>query len=256
MSGPPPAVPCPSLGASRCRWGAPPFQPCEAGCRAVRLEGQPGGQWGLGPAGTPARVHGGEPAGSGWCCWRGTAPSACSGAWSIGQALISPLSLPPLLSRTEIVSLRRSPHPERALVQAHPLLHCPRQDRSVSHAGAGGGWQPPLGERILPGCASPQQSPRHPRAPQGSSSTGNAAVGGRFPPLLAATSQRCSQDLHSHWAPSPPPPRRSVLECCRPAGEAHSRFVPGQRGTALGQAVCLSCTHHIPAESSAFFHRS
>lgn len=129
----------------------------------MRLEGQPGGQWGLGPAGTPARVHGGEPAGSGWCCWRGTAPSACSGAWSIGQALISPLSLPPLLSRTEIVSLRRSPHPERALVQAHPLLHCPRQDRSVSHAGTGGGWQPPLGERILPGCASPQQSPRHPR---------------------------------------------------------------------------------------------
>lgn len=235
----------------------------------MRLEGQPGGQWGLGPAGTPARVHGGEPAGSGWCCWRGTAPSACSGAWSIGQALISPLSLPPLLSRTEIVSLRRSPHPERALVQAHPLLHCPRQDRSVSHAGTGGGWQPPPGERILPGCASPQQSPRHPRAPQGSSSTGNAAVGGLFPPLLAATSQRCSQDLHSHWASSPPPPhhgfgpgRLPELHTTHPCGELGvlstqlkpadpGRVLPRcPGGSATGRRLCRFPTS-TPAQGSA-----
>ena len=42
---------------------------------------------------------------------------------------------PSFASRTEISCLRGSSHPERALIQAHPLLHCPRQDRSVSHHG-------------------------------------------------------------------------------------------------------------------------
>lgn len=37
------------------------------------------------------------------------------------------------MSRTEIGRLWGPSHPECALVQAHPLLHRPRQDRSVSH---------------------------------------------------------------------------------------------------------------------------
>lgn len=58
----------------------------------------------------------------------------CSGAQASVGGLISPFSLSHLLSRTEIVGLWRSSHPERAFIQAHPLLYRPRQDRSVSHS--------------------------------------------------------------------------------------------------------------------------
>lgn len=166
----------------------------------------------------------------------------CSGAQSIGRGLISPFSLSHLLSRTEIVGLWRSPHPERAFIQAHPLLHRPRQDRSVSHSDVGSDQQPPLRDRVYPG-------PVAPHALQGPGGAGNAAMGDLFP-LLAAASQPCSQDFLPCLAPSLPSSRCLVPRHCWLAGKSHPCFMHRElRAQLWVRPLSLSCKQQIPTES-------